>query len=72
MPIVRIAGNGGVFQPDELSALQNVFDQICAQYGIVRQSDKAEAVAEVVITYYQSGLRGEELLRTVALRTAAP
>lgn len=73
MQVMRdVPENGGFFEPDELSLLQNIFDQICAQGGIVRESEKAEAVAADLIAHYQGGLRGEELFHAVASKKARP
>lgn len=60
MPIRRLA-DIGVFKPEEVSLLRDIFDQICAQGGIDRKSAEAEEVATNLIAYHQRGLRGDEL-----------
>lgn len=72
MPIIRLAGSSGLFEPDELSLLQDTFDQICARGGIDRKSEQAEVVAADLIVRYRGGLRGEELFRAVLANRTPP
>ncbi|WP_141245401.1 hypothetical protein [Mesorhizobium sp. WSM4313] len=71
MPIRRLP-DAGVFEPEEVSVLQGIFDQICARGGIDRKSEVAEDMAINLIAYYQQGLRGEELVRAVVPKERRP
>lgn len=71
MPITRLADDG-VFEPEEVSLLRDIFGQICARGRIDRKSELAEGVATNLIAHYQRGLRGEELFRAVAPKKMRP
>jgi hypothetical protein len=64
MPISSDNTTNGVFRPQELAFLQEVFDG-CRPKSASR--DTAEAVARRLITAYQSGVRDRELLRLTAI-----
>lgn len=50
------------FQPEEVDLLQRVFDGLCLQGGITRDSIRAELLAAVLIQSYQSGVTNEAAL----------
>jgi hypothetical protein len=61
MPIKRLVGNN-VFEPEEVTLLQEMLDQLCLIRGINRQSPEAESAAADLIAGYQKGMRGAELI----------
>lgn len=71
MPIPSDISTSGVFRPQELAFLQEVFDG-CLPKSASR--DAADAVARRLISAYQSGVRDRELLRLTAIggRLGAP
>ncbi|MGX8009650.1 RNA-binding protein [Mesorhizobium sp. ORM8.1] len=71
MPTRRLA-DSGIFEPEELSLLQEVFHQICAHRRIARQSDQGQAAAEALIYHYKAGLRGKQLLQAVLPKKELP
>ena len=42
--------------------LQRVFDQVCQQRGLAKQSREAASVAASLMAIFQSGIRGEKQL----------
>lgn len=64
MSIPSDISTNGVFRPQELAFLQEVFDG-CLPKSL--SGDAADAVARRLITAYQSGVRDRELLRLTAI-----
>jgi hypothetical protein len=48
--------------PEELDMLQRVFDRICQQRGLTKQSREAASVAASLMALFQSGIRSEKQL----------
>lgn len=48
--------------PEELAMLQRVFDRICRQRSLPKQSREAVSVAASLMALFQSGIRGEKQL----------
>ncbi|MBZ9722249.1 MULTISPECIES: hypothetical protein [unclassified Mesorhizobium] len=67
MPIARLAKDS-VFEPEDLTFLYEMLDQLCLLRGIERQSHEAEAAALALIARYKAGLRGDELAQSLELK----
>lgn len=48
--------------PEDLAALQRVFDRLCHEYRWPRESEEAQRYGRMLIRAYQAGTRDEELL----------
>ncbi|MFJ6323317.1 MULTISPECIES: hypothetical protein [unclassified Rhizobium] len=61
----------GVLQPDEVRALQRIYDHVVGQSWFDRQPDAQEAFAERLISLHRGGLVDFPKLRRFALLHAA-
>ena len=52
--------------PEQLSLLQQVFDQTCAEHHIDKSSPDAEALALILVNSLQKGSDDKEKLRALA------
>jgi hypothetical protein len=57
--------NGRTIQPEELSVLQSILDDLCLAKGIEHDSVAAIDTASFLISAYQSGVTNEQRLRRV-------
>ncbi|APG84500.1 hypothetical protein SAMCCGM7_Ch1749 [Sinorhizobium americanum CCGM7] len=48
--------------PEDLDALQRVFDRLCSEYRWPRKSAQAQRYGRMLIEEYQAGTRDEYLL----------
>ena len=64
MVISRAASAAGVFEPEDLSVLQRVFDQACKERGYARHSPEAEALAASIVSLFGNGIVNEGALYT--------
>jgi hypothetical protein len=63
MPFSRIPG---IAEPDELRALESVFEEACRTSKITRGSADAESLALKIMLLFQSGVEdGDRLLEAV-------
>lgn len=55
MAISRAMGSLGILDPEEVAALQEIFDSACALLKLDSQSPEAEHVAQRLVAAHQSG-----------------
>jgi hypothetical protein len=60
----------GIFQPEELDLLQQVFDEACQKHGVTSDTEARESLAEAIVRRYRAGTRDRENL--VLAWTPAP
>ncbi|CAN7226035.1 hypothetical protein LJR030_000749 [Rhizobium sp. LjRoot30] len=51
---------------DQLTLLRDVFDEACAEHGIKKDSQDAEALAVILVHSLQKGVRDKEQLVSLA------
>jgi hypothetical protein len=68
MPLRRLYPDYGTLEPEELSLLQDVFDEVCAAAGLLGWEDR-EAVARKLLTLFKAGTTDRRLLKA-AVETA--
>jgi hypothetical protein len=61
-------GTHGVVYPDELKALDSVFEEACRTSKITRNSADAERVALKIMLLFQSGVDGRDQLLEAAIK----
>jgi hypothetical protein len=54
----------GIAHPDELKLLNEVFDLICREYGLQRESPEAEDIGRAAISLFSAGVLNEAELVT--------
>lgn len=52
--------NGDFAGPDDLTMLQEVFDELCAREQVARPSEAADALARHVIRLFEMGVRDRD------------
>jgi hypothetical protein len=68
MPIYELLQRQGVFTPEELTVLSNVFEDVLATLGLVDRKDPmTELVAKKVIELATAGTREPNRLRALTL-----
>lgn len=56
-----------VFSPDELNALQDIFDECLKECGFSRDCEAAEALGSSLIRLYSQGMRDPTIIRSMIL-----
>jgi hypothetical protein len=68
MPIYELLQRQGVFTPEELTVLSNVFEDVLATLGLVDRKDPmTELVAKKVIELATAGIREPNRLKALTL-----
>ena len=62
MPIQRLAANCGIFEPEDLSFLQSIFDESCAVHEHLGEEQSTE-IARKLFVLFKGGTRDRELLK---------
>ena len=62
MPLRRLDAEYCTLEPEELSFLQGIFDEICAAAGPMRLAER-EAIARKLLTLFKGGTTDRQLLR---------
>jgi hypothetical protein len=65
MPVSRTPG---IADPDELKALESVFEEACRTSKITRDSAKAERVALKIMLLFQCGVDARDQLLEAAIK----
>ena len=69
MPNYEILRRQGVFAPDEVSMLSNVFEDVLQTLGLVdRQDPLTDRAAECLVEYAKTGIRDPERLKVITIR----
>jgi hypothetical protein len=72
MSISRAASRLGMLEPEEISELQQIFEDACSLLGHDPHSLEAEHIAQKLIASYQAGtLEKDAFLDSLKARTAA-
>ena len=62
----------GIFTPEDLSLLQEVFDEVCRTLHVATDGHEAEAIAKQLILAFRTGIWEKEILfRMLTSRNAA-
>jgi hypothetical protein len=68
MPIYEILRRQGVFAPDEVAMLGNVFEDVLQTLGLVDREDPLTVmVAKGLVEYAKTGIRDPERLKTLTV-----
>ena len=62
MPTQRLAVNRGIFEPEDLSFLQSIFDESCAVHEHLGE-EQSTAIARKLFVLFKGGTRDRELLK---------
>ena len=62
MPIQRRAANRGIFEPQDLSFLQSIFDESCAVHEHLSE-EQSTAIARKLFVLFKGGTRDREFLK---------
>jgi hypothetical protein len=69
VPSYEILRRQGVFAPDEVAMLGNVFEDVLQTLGLVdRQDPLTVAVAKCLVEYAKTGIRDPERLKVITIR----
>jgi hypothetical protein len=69
MPIYALLRNQGVFTPEEIIVLGNVFEDVLQTLGLVDRNDPlAEMIAKKVIEFATAGIREPDRLKAVTIQ----
>jgi len=69
MPIYALLRNQGVFKPEEMTVLGNVFEDVLQTLGLVDRNDPlAEMIAKKVIEFATAGIREPDRLKAVTIQ----
>jgi hypothetical protein len=69
MPIYELLQRQGVFTPEELTVLSNVFEDVLGTLGLVDRKDPmTELVAKKVIELATAGIREPNRLKVLTLK----
>ena len=69
VPIFDILRRQGVFAPDEIVMLGNVFEDLLQTLGLVdRQDPLTVTVAKCLVEYAKTGIRDPERLKVITIR----
>jgi hypothetical protein len=72
MPIQRLVANCGIFEPEDLSFLQSIFDESCVVHEHLGE-EQSTAIARELFVLFKGGTRDRELLRvTISRRLVEP
>ena len=67
MPIQRLVANCGIFEPEDLSFLQSIFDESCAVHEHLGE-EQSTAIARKLFVLFKGGTRDRELLKITISR----
>ena len=69
MPNYEILRRQGVFAPDEVAMLGNVFEDVLQTLGLVdRQDPLTVTIAKCLVEYAKTGIRDPERLKAITIR----
>jgi hypothetical protein len=69
VPIYDILRRQGVFAPDEVTMLGNVFEDVLQTLGLVdRQDPLTDTAAKCLIEYAKMGIRDPERLKAITIQ----
>jgi hypothetical protein len=69
MPIYALLRNQGVFTPEEITVLGNVFEDVLQTLGLVDRNDPlAEMIAKKVVEFATAGIREPDRLKAVTIQ----
>jgi hypothetical protein len=69
MPIYELFRNQGVFTPEEVTVLGNVFEDVLRRLGLVDRNDPlAEMIAKKVVEFATAGIREPDRLKAVTIQ----
>lgn len=68
MPLRRLQSDYGALQPEELSFLQGIFDEICVERGA--GLEERDAIARKLLRLFRDGVQREQLKVAVATALA--
>jgi len=69
MPIYALLRNQGVFTPEEIIVLGNVFEDVLQTLGLVDRNDPlAEMIAKKVVEFATAGIREPDRLKAVTIQ----
>jgi hypothetical protein len=69
MPISDILRRQGVFAPDEVTMLGNVFEDVSQTLSVVDRKDPLTvAIAKCLVEYAKAGIRDPERLKAVTVQ----
>jgi hypothetical protein len=69
MPIYTLLRNQGVFTPEEMTVLGNVFEDVLQTLGLVdRNNPLAEMIAKKVVEFATAGIREPDRLKAVTIQ----
>jgi hypothetical protein len=69
MPIYALFRNQGVFTPEEVTVLGNVFEDVLRRLGLVDRNDPlAEMIAKKVVEFATAGIREPDRLKAVTIQ----
>jgi hypothetical protein len=73
MPIHEIMRRQGVFSPEEVAMLGNVFEEVLQTIGLVDRKDPmTEMVAKKLVELATAGMRDSARLKALTLQAFAP
>lgn len=55
----------GMFAPEDLEAIQRVFEKLCSERGIAKGSADARSLARSILRHYSHGVRDPEKLDAI-------
>jgi hypothetical protein len=69
VPSYEILRRQGVFAPDEVAMLGNVFEDVLQTLGLVdRQDPLTVTIAKCLVEYAKAGIRDPERLKAITIR----
>jgi hypothetical protein len=69
VPIYELLGRQGVFTPDEVALLGNVFEDVLRTFDLVdRQDPLAATIANCLVENARTGIRDPEHLKTITIQ----
>jgi hypothetical protein len=69
MPIYALLRKDGVFTPEEVTVLGNVFDDVARTLGLVDRNDPlVEVVAKKIVEFAMAGIREPDRLKAVTIQ----
>jgi hypothetical protein len=70
MPIYEILRRQGVFAPDEVTMIGNVFEDVLRTLGLVKRTDPmTEMVAKKLVELATAGMRDPDRLKVITIQT---
>jgi hypothetical protein len=69
VPIYKLLGRQGVFTPDEVAMLGNIFEDVLRTLSLVdRQDPLTVMAAKCLVEYAKTGIRDPERLKTITIQ----